>query len=212
MRSVLIVVVLLVLGAGRRLPVHRLPGSGRLRLRREQRQLAAQLPVALERLAASLRAGGGVLSGVTACADGEGVLAGDLSRILADVDGGATLPQGLAAWRARRPQPEVMVTAGALEVVLTAGGRAAGALEALAAALRDAADTRAEVAAQSAQARLSAIVVGLAPAAAVALTALVDPATAAVLVTTSPGRACLVAGVAGIGLAALWMARIVRSA
>lgn len=212
MRSLFLVVLLLLLGAGRRLPLHRLPGSRRLRLRREQRQLAADLPPALERLAAFLRAGGGVMAGVAACADGEGVLAGDFSRILAEVDRGATLPQGLAAWRARRPQPEAMVTAGALEVVLMAGGRAAGALEGLAAALRDAADTRAEVAAQSAQARLSALVVGLAPVAAVALTAVVDPATAAVLVATSPGRACLAAGVAGMGLAALWMARIVRSA
>ena len=210
MRSVVLVLFLLLLGTARRLPVHRLPGAPRFRRRRDRQQVVADLPPALERLAASLRAGGGMMSGLAACAEGKGPLAGDFAGVLADVDGGATLSQALAAWRARRPLPEVRVTTGALEVVVAAGGRAAAALEGLATALRDAGDTRAEVAAQSAQARLSAVVVGLAPAGAVALTAVVDPRTAAVLVSTSPGRACLVTGVGAMTLAALWMARILR--
>jgi tight adherence protein B len=210
-RSVLIVAVVVALVAGRRLPAHRLPAVRRIRARRECRQLTAEIPSALERLAASMRAGGGVIAGLSVAAAGDGVLARDLARVLADVECGSTLPEALGRWRSSRPQPEVMVTAGALEVVVMAGGRAAAALEGLAAGLRDAADCRAEVVAQSTQARLSAVVVGVAPVAALALTALVDPGTAAVLVTTAPGRACLTAALMAMTLAALWMARLVRT-
>ncbi len=59
-------------------------------------------------------------------------------------------------------------------MAVAAGGPAAPALDGLAAGLRDRHDAAAEVAALSAQARLSAIVVGAAPLVSLALSLLVD--------------------------------------
>ena len=84
------------------------------------------------------------------------------------------------------------------------------AVPALAAALRDRHDAAAEVAALSAQARLSAVVVGAAPVASLALSLLADRRVAPTLVATAPGRACLATGVALEGLAGWWMRRILR--
>jgi tight adherence protein B len=97
-----------------------------------------------------------------------------------------------------------------LEVAVVAGGPAAPALDGLAAGLRDRHDAAGEVAALSAQARLSAIVVGAAPLVSLALSLLVDPRVAPTLIGTATGRACLLAGMALEGLAGLWMHRIVR--
>jgi Flp pilus assembly protein TadB len=76
--------------------------------------------------------------------------------------------------------------------------------------LRDRHDAASEVAALSAQARLSAIVVGAAPLVSLSLSLLVDQRVAPTMIGTAPGRACLLAGVALEGLAGLWMHRIVR--
>ena len=89
-------------------------------------------------------------------------------------------------------------------------GPAAPALDGLAAGLRDRHDAAGEVAALSAQARLSAIVVGAAPLVSLSLSLLVDPRVAPTLIGTVPGRSCLLAGIALEGLAGLWMLRIVR--
>ena len=63
----------------------------------------------------------------------------------------------------------------------------------------------------SAQARLSAMVVGASPLAYLVFSALVDPGSVGVLVGTGPGRVCLVVGLLLEALAALWMWRILAS-
>jgi tight adherence protein B len=77
--------------------------------------------------------------------------------------------------------------------------------------LRDQLGARAEAGALSAQARLSAVVVGVAPIAYVLFAAAADRRAASLLVTSSTGRVCLVAGLTLDALAVLWMRRIVRS-
>jgi tight adherence protein B len=125
---------------------------------------------------------------------------------------GATLPDALGRWAVERRSEPATAVAGALSVAAETGGAASTALDGLARSLRDALGAQAEAAALSAQARLSAIVVGVAPIAYLVFAAATDPHAAATLVSTPSGRLCLVLGLALDTLGALWMRRITRSA
>ena len=180
--------------------------------RRRDAHIVAALPDVLERVASGLRAGAaplGALAEAAAGADLPDPLAADLARVV-ERAGEEGLTAGLARWTSERPLPAVAAVAAALEVAHVAGGPAAPALDGLAAGLRDRHDAAAEVAALSAQARLSAVVVGAAPVVSLAFSLLVDPRVAPTLIGTGPGRACLLAGIGLEGLAGLWMHRIVR--
>jgi tight adherence protein B len=137
------------------------------------------------------------------------LLAADLGRIVLRA-GDQGLGPALAGWAEERPGPAVAAVAAALEVAAAAGGPAAAALEGLAAGLRDRHDAAGEIAALSAQARLSGIVVGAAPAVSLGLSLLADPRVAPTLIGSVPGRTSLLAGITLEALAAIWMHRIVR--
>ena len=83
---------------------------------------------------------------------------------------------------------------------VSVGGRSADALDGLATSLRDRLAVAAEARALSSQARMSAVVVGGAPLAYIAWSALVDPHALHVLTGTLFGRVCLLLG---LGLEAL---------
>ncbi len=185
------------------------PTALRLGRGRRRRRLASALPDAVEQIAAELRGGGTVGHGVRHLAAGDGPLAPELRRVAARVDLGLGLGDALGAWPDESGVPDVRAVAGALAVAATVGGRSAAALDGLAASLRDRLGATAEARSLSAQARLSAMVVGTAPLAYLLFSALVDPATLAILVGTGVGRVCLLVGLALEVLAALWMRRIV---
>ena len=178
---------------------------------RRERRFAAALPVALEQVAAELRGGGTVGTAVDRLAAGDGPVADDLRRVQTRTRLGLGLPSALAAWPPDHDVPCVRAAAGALAVATTVGGRAADALDGLAASLRSRLDAAAEARALSAQARLSAVVVGVAPIGYLAFSTVVDPRSATTLVGTSTGRVCLVLGLACEALAVLWIRRIVRA-
>jgi tight adherence protein B len=178
--------------------------------RRAERRLLSVLPDVLDRLSADLRGGGSVLAALRHAAAGAGPLGSDLARIVDRVVAGAGISESIAAWSQQRPLPPVQVVAGALEVAATSGGRAAVALEGLAAGLRDRRDIQEEVLALSSQARLSAAVVGLAPLGSLGVSLLVDGRVVSVLLGTAPGRVCLAAGLGLQVVAGLWMGRILR--
>jgi Flp pilus assembly protein TadB len=67
-----------------------------------------------------------------------------------------------------------------------------------------------EAHALSAQARLSAFVVGGAPVAYLVFVSLTDPGSLDALLATNAGRACLVVGLALEGLAGLWMRALLK--
>ena len=67
-----------------------------------------------------------------------------------------------------------------------------------------------EAHALSAQARMSAFVVGGAPIAYVVFVSLTDPGSLDVLLATNPGRACLVIGLGLEALAGLWMRALLK--
>jgi tight adherence protein B len=179
---------------------------------RARRRYGAALPLALEQIAAHLRGGGTVAHGVTALAEGDGPLASDLRRVRTRADLGVGLADALAAWPAERDLPDVRAVAGALAVAESVGGRSAHALDGLAKSLRDRLGAAAEARSLSAQARLSAVVVGASPLAYLVFSALVDPASVGQLVGTGVGRVCLVVGLALEAAGALWLRRILASA
>jgi tight adherence protein B len=105
----------------------------------------------------------------------------------------------------------VRAACGALSVAASVGGPAAGAIDGLAGSLRDRLGAIAEARALSSQARVSAIVVGAAPLAYLAFSAVADPKSLSLLVETGAGRVCLVLGLVFEVLGVVLMQRIVRS-
>ena len=176
------------------------------------RRAAADLPVALERVAAELRTGGTVIGAVEALGRGDGPLTVQFARVSNRCALGASLDAALAAWATERGEPGVNSAAGALAVAASTGGRAAEALDGLAASLRDRFEIAAEGRALSAQARLSAIVVGSLPIAYLCACAVLDPRQVRVLTGTTFGLGCFAAGLVLETLAALWIRALLRQA
>jgi tight adherence protein B len=187
------------------------PVALRLARTRRERRFALALPGALEHVAAELRGGGTVAGAVARFATVDGPIAHDLRRVRVRTGLGLGLGAALAVWPEEHDAPGVRAAAGALSVAASLGGRSADAIDGLAASLRHRADALAEAHALSAQARLSAIVVGAAPVGYLCFSGLVDPNSVGVLVTTGVGRVCLVVGLGLEVLAAFWIRRIVRS-
>lgn len=179
---------------------------------RHERAFASGLPPALEQVAAELRGGGTVAAAVDRLAHTDGPVAADVRRVHVRTQLGLPLADALAGWPADHDAPGVRAAAGALAVATTLGGRAADAIDGLASSLRHRLDAVAEARSLSAQARLSAVVVGAAPLGYLAFAALVDPGSVTALIDTGVGRVCLVVGLGLEALAGLWIRRILRSA
>lgn len=177
---------------------------------RRARLLAAALPDALDDLAGELRAGGTIVGGIGRLAGGSGVLADEMRRVEARTGLGARVPDALAAWARETSATGARSFAGALALSATVGGRCAGALEGLASSLRERHAVVAEARALSAQARSSAAVMVVGPAGYLVWSAVADRRSLDALVATTPGRVCLVVGVALEVVGVLWMRRIAR--
>lgn len=203
-------------------PVLALPAAGativlaaaglRLAQGRGDRRVAAAVPGGLDRVAAGLRSGGTVLDAVGHLASDAGPLAPDLGRVAARTRLGARTLDALAQWSVERPLPTVRAATGGLAIAVDVGGPAADALEHLAGSLRAGAASVADAHALSAQARVSAVVVGAAPLGYLAFATAADPASLGVLLGTNAGRLCLVGGIALELLAALWIRSLLRRA
>jgi tight adherence protein B len=182
---------------------------------RGTRRCAVELPIALELVASELRTGGTVIGALrvlarVGSAPGHGALTADFARLTRRCDLGAPLDDALAVWASERSEPGFRSAAGALAVAAGTGGRSAEALDGLASSLRDRIEITAEARALSAQARLSAIVVGSLPLAYLAGCAILDPRQVRVLTQTSFGLVCLAGGLSLEVLAALWIRTILR--
>jgi len=178
---------------------------------RRARRISVSVPEALERVASELRSGGTVVTAIGAVAHGDSPLAPDMERVNTRVRLGASLDQALEAWAKERAMSGVDASAGALALCASVGGRSADALDGLATSLRDRLGVAAEARALSSQARMSAVVVGGAPIAYIAWSAMVDPHAVHVLTGTGFGRVCLAVGLALEGIGGWWMRSIVRS-
>jgi tight adherence protein B len=175
---------------------------------RGRERVAAAVPDALERCAMELRSGGTIATAVAGVAAHDGPLQRDFTRVQQRFDLGASLDDALGHWAREREAPGVRAAAGALALGASVGGAGANALDGLAASLRARLGVIAEARALSAQARLSAIVVGSAPVAYLAWSALVDPGPLRTLFATTPGRVCVLGAVLLEAAGCAWMRRI----
>lgn len=177
------------------------------RIRREQRAVAE----ALDAIAVELRGGAAVSSATIAVAKHG---AADVAELLAEpvvaVEAGVPFVTALAEWGGAEGSEARAVVGGGLAVAAASGGRAAGALEHLAAGVRERVALEDEIRALSTQARVSAWVVGAAPVAYLAFSATVDPSTVGRLLANPIARLAVAAGLLLDGLAVVWMRAIVR--
>jgi len=178
---------------------------------RRSRAVTAAIPDALERVAAELRAGGTVASAIDWLGTDPGPLAADFARVQARVQLGAGLPDALQGWARERPASGARSVAGALAVAHIQGGRSADALDSLATSLRERLGVVAEAHALSAQARYSALVVGIGPLVYLGFSMVVDRRAIDALIGTDLGRLCAVAALVLEGAGAWWMRRVLAS-
>jgi tight adherence protein B len=173
--------------------------------------IRAALPECLDDIARSLRTGLSLTQAMESAAETTPLLRGELARVLEPHARGQGLAEACRSWAAQARGPDVKLTASALTLAATTGGDAARAVDVASTVLRDRAALAEEVRAQSAQARLSALVIGLLPVAFTTWCALTDRRVAAFLLASRLGVACLVGGLGLEVVGVLWMARLVRS-
>jgi tight adherence protein B len=189
-------------------------GGGAVALRlleqRARRLSEGALAEAVESVASGLRTGLSLRQGLEAAArDAPPALAAQLHLVVAQVDAGIPMAEALDGWGARSA-PTVRLAVAALTVGARTGGAHARALSGVAHTIRDRVALRAEVRAMAAQARLSALVITVAPVGFIAFTAATDERIAAFLFRTPPGWAVLTAGLALDAVAGVWMAHLSR--
>jgi tight adherence protein B len=176
------------------------------------RRRRAQLPGALDRLAAALRGGASIptalaAAGVTVAAP----LGPELAALGREADGGRPTVDVLDEWARRHDDSGTRLAATALVLATTVGASPARAADGVAATLRERADLAAERRALGAQARMSALVLSAAPVGFALLLGMTDGAAATFLLGRPAGWACLAAGLGLDAAGALWMARLTRS-
>jgi len=168
----------------------------------------AALPEFVHGVAGALRAGSSLVAALTGGVV-PAALADDLAAVRARIVAGCPVVDALAAWADAAGDAATRAVAGALAVVHLEGGAAAGPLDGLADALRARESVVREAAALATQARLSALVILLAPIAFVLVGGVAAPEQIAHLTATWAGRGCLAAGLGLDVIGALWMRRIV---
>jgi tight adherence protein B len=180
--------------------------------RSEGRRVVDELPVMLEDIARALRAGSSLRQACCDAAVGASPARVALAGAMARAERGVPLGTVFRSWATQSTAAELRIAAGALALAATAGGPQARAVDGVALTLRERRAAASEVRAHSAQARLSALVIGALPLAFLAWAALTDRRTVAFLVGAPAGWVCLALGVALEATGALWMRRILRRA
>lgn len=128
------------------------------------RSIREQLPGALRGLGASLSSGQSVQQAFTYIAGSTPApLSEELLRVVWDMDAGKDFSEGLAALSKRLPIPEVSFLCTAFSVQQRTGGNIQDVLDAASRSLQDSFDLERELQVQTAQAKLSAKVVGITP-------------------------------------------------
>ena len=172
-----------------------------------------QLPELLEAVARFLRSGSSLAAALRdASLELDPSLRRELAIVLAGTARGRTLAESFDEWAQASRSPARHMVAAAMAVSHRVGGASAHTFDALASSLRARASARREAHAMAAQARASALVIGLAPLAFALVIAAVDPSLAASVVHSGGGRLCLIVGVAFEAAGLAWIRRLSRRA
>lgn len=166
----------------------------------------------VDAMARGLRTGVPPVDAVRAAAAGApSPLREELAACVAGAERGAPLAEAVDRWAAATGADGPRLVAAAFAVNRVAGGDPGRALAGVADTLRERRALQREVRALSSQARLSAVVIGVAPAAFGILTTATDRAIAAFVLGTPIGAGCVAAGLLLEVAGWRWMGRIARS-
>jgi tight adherence protein B len=187
----------------------RMPWPGRRE--RSQRAVVQALPGVLDDIARALRGGASLHQACREASDGAPVMT-RLADVISMADRGASLGEAIRRWPALCPLAEVRIASSALVLAADAGGQQARAVDGVAATLRERLAASADARSQSAQARLSALVIGVLPIGFALWASATDHRTMGFLFQSRRGGACLALGLCFEGVGAAWMRRVIRSA
>ena len=172
-----------------------------------------ELPELLEAVARFLRSGSSLSVAVRAASEELGEsLRRELAIVLAGADHGHPLADSFADWASGSSSPARHMVAAAMVIAHTLGGGAAHTFDALASSLRARASAQREAEVMAAQARASALVIGVAPFAFAMVIAAVDPSMAGAVLQSGAGQLCLLGGVACELVGLCWIRRLSRGA
>jgi tight adherence protein B len=193
------------------LPVPLARALTRLRRSKALERMERSLPAALEGMARSMRSGASLRQAIEeASRTVPGPLGQELRRVGDEVKAGTPLALALDSLAAGSPLSGVRLAVAALGLGNEWGGGAARGLDAVAATLRERLGVADEIHALGAHARMSALVISLAPLGFGAFAAATDPRIAAFLLGTPLGVAFVVSGLTLDMAGWVWMHRLSR--
>ncbi|HEY8545361.1 MAG TPA: type II secretion system F family protein [Acidimicrobiales bacterium] len=172
-----------------------------------------QLPEALERMAGALRSGSSLAQALgeasRAVPPPLGVELAGMARLAGR---GRPVAEVVDDWAAAQGDPGSRLVASAVALAHTVGAVPARALDGVAATLRERLEAAGERRVLATQARISAVVLGLAPVVFAVFLAVTDPAVAGFLTGSAVGLLCLGGGLALDVLGLAWMTHLTRAA
>lgn len=146
-------------------------------------------------LAAAVRSGASLTQAIRyAASEAEPPVREELGQLVADLDTGIALDHALRSWAASHPTAQVELVVGALELHRRSGGDLPVVLDQVAATVRDRVSIAREVRSLTAQARLSAWILGLLPVGFFAFLWLTSRRDIEGALSTPVGIACIVVG------------------
>lgn len=185
-----------------------------LALHRRRRRLACmerQLPDALDLLCRALRAGHALPSALRMAAeDGAAPLAGEFRILVDEVGYGAALPDALRRMAQRNPGGDIGCFVVAVLIQRDTGGNLAELLAGIATLVRQRQALRGQVRVATAEARLSAWILGLLPFMLAAALHIAHPGFIGLLWTDPFGRRLLGIVAALLAMGLVWMRMLVR--
>lgn len=178
---------------------------------RRRAAFATALPDVLLLLAGTLRAGVPLTAALDAVAgEAGGPVAPELRRVAGETALGRPLPEALAAVGRRMRSDEVAWVGMAVEIHQEAGGNLAEVLDTVARTIVERQRLRREVAALTAEGRISAVVLGVLPVGLAGVIAVVNPGYLSSLLRSPTGTFLVVGSGVGMVIGFVWMRRIVE--
>lgn len=175
--------------------------------RARQRQLDA-LPLLLHALSRSLRSGKTLHAALREVAADSAVAGDEFVRAARRVADGSPVEHELDRWAAALAHRDADLVRSVVNTGATTGSALAASFDRAAASLQERADLRREIAALTAQARASALLLTVAPVVFLGVMATADPGVLAFATATPVGRAALLVGVVLDALGWAWMQRL----
>ncbi|HEX3299919.1 MAG TPA: type II secretion system F family protein [Actinomycetota bacterium] len=168
-----------------------------------RRRAASVSPILIEErfadavgaLAAAVRSGASLMQAIRyAATEAAPPVRDDLADVVEQLDTGIALDQALRSWSAGRPNANVELVVGALELHRRSGGDLPAVLDQVVGAVRDRVSISREVRSLTAQARMSAWILGLLPVGFFAFLWLTSRRDIEGAMSTPVGIACVVVG------------------